>query len=274
MHASRLGSHGARLAPHYAAVLRSGRVNGRPRLTTHDAGGAGLVLDADDGIGHLAAYEAMRLACERAGSFGIGAAGVRRSSHFGVAGAYALAAAEAGFVGICSSNADFIVALHGGTQPFYGTNPIAAAVPLRGSRPWLLDMATSSVPLNRVHLYATHGLALPESVATDAEGRPTTEAAIARSLLPLGGTASWAWVPRPRCSSSSATTPSAYAALYRLVIVRMRTHQPTIDYVRRRTAEGKSKPEIIRCLKRYVAREIFAYLCRPAPPLQAATANP
>ena len=56
----------------------------------------------------------------------------------------------------------------------------------------------------------------------------------------------------------------ANAALYRVVIVRMRGHQPTLDYVRRRTAEGKSKPEIIRCLKRFVAREIFGYLCRPA----------
>ncbi len=53
----------------------------------------------------------------------------------------------------------------------------------------------------------------------------------------------------------------ANAALYRVVITRMRGHQPTLDYVRRRTAEGKSKAEIIRCLKRYVAREIFGYLC-------------
>ena len=53
----------------------------------------------------------------------------------------------------------------------------------------------------------------------------------------------------------------ANAALYRVVIIRMRGHQPTLDYNRRRTAEGKSKSEIIRCLKRYVAREIFGYLC-------------
>ena len=64
----------------------------------------------------------------------------------------------------------------------------------------------------------------------------------------------------------------ANATLYRVVIVRMRAHQPTLDYVRRRTAQGKSKPEIIRCLKRYVAREIFGYLCRPSYPLQAAPA--
>ena len=54
----------------------------------------------------------------------------------------------------------------------------------------------------------------------------------------------------------------ANAALHRVVVVRMRRHEPTLDYVRRRTAEGKSKPEIIRCLKRFVAREIFGYLCR------------
>ena len=65
----------------------------------------------------------------------------------------------------------------------------------------------------------------------------------------------------------------ANAALYRVVIVRMRGHQPTLDYVRRRTAEGKSKPEIIRCLKRFVAREIFGNLCRTSdavPPTQMA----
>ena len=53
----------------------------------------------------------------------------------------------------------------------------------------------------------------------------------------------------------------ANAALYRIVLVRLRHHEPTQDYMRHRTAEGKSKPEIIRCLKRYVAREIYAVLC-------------
>ena len=43
---------------------------------------------------------------------------------------------------------------------------------------------------------------------------------------------------------------------------RMRSHQPTLEYVARRTAEGKAKREIIRCLKRFLAREIYGYLCR------------
>jgi transposase len=54
----------------------------------------------------------------------------------------------------------------------------------------------------------------------------------------------------------------ANAALYRTVIVRMQHHQPTRTYVTRRLAEGKTKAEIIRCLKRLLAREIWA-LMRP-----------
>jgi ureidoglycolate dehydrogenase (NAD+) len=189
LHASRLGidSHGARLAVHYGKALRGGRVNARPRLTTTRTGSAAAVIDADDGLGHLASYRAMELACSLARESGVGATGVRRSSHFGAAGAYALAAAEAGFIGICVTNADSIVALHDGAAPFHGTNPIAAAAPVSAGRPWLLDMATSSVPLNRVHLYATTGRPLPYGVAADAAGRVTAEPALAHMLLPLGG---------------------------------------------------------------------------------------
>jgi len=45
--------------------------------------------------------------------------------------------------------------------------------------------------------------------------------------------------------------------LFRVVIVHMRWHQPTQDDVARRTAQGLSKREIIRCLKRYVTREVY-----------------
>jgi hypothetical protein len=48
--------------------------------------------------------------------------------------------------------------------------------------------------------------------------------------------------------------------LYRIVIVRLRWHQPTKDYMARRTAQGKTTKDVIRCLKRYVAREVFAAL--------------
>lgn len=53
----------------------------------------------------------------------------------------------------------------------------------------------------------------------------------------------------------------ANAALYRVTLVRMRHHPPTREYIKRRTAEGKSPREIRRCLKRYIAREIYQHLC-------------
>ncbi|MEU5483098.1 transposase [Streptomyces mirabilis] len=62
----------------------------------------------------------------------------------------------------------------------------------------------------------------------------------------------------------------ANAALYRIVLTRLRHEEQTQHYLERRSAEGKTKREIIRCLKRYVAREIYQYirgvsLPQPAP---------
>jgi transposase len=57
----------------------------------------------------------------------------------------------------------------------------------------------------------------------------------------------------------------ANSALWIVAVVRLRHHEPTREYVERRTAEGLSKREIIRCLKRYIAREVFAALPRPSP---------
>jgi len=55
----------------------------------------------------------------------------------------------------------------------------------------------------------------------------------------------------------------ANAALYRITLSRLRWHPPTIAYMERRLAEGKSKREIIRCLKRYIARQLFAIIRDP-----------
>src|SRR3954471_8358620 len=148
MHASRLGidSHGVRLAAHYAKVLQAGRVNPRPTLRVRRTGPATAVLDADDGLGHRAAYAAMDLAVEIAREAGAGVVGVVRSSHYGAAGAYALAGAEAGFVALSTTNADSLVALHDGKGAFHGTNPIAVGAPVTGEKPWFMDLATSSIP--------------------------------------------------------------------------------------------------------------------------------
>lgn len=189
MHASSLGvdSHGIRLLPHYARALRGGRVNGSPQMQSRRTAAGTAVFDADDGLGHAAAYGAMDLACRLAKETGVAAVGVIRSSHYGAAGAYALAGAEAGLIAISMSNADAVVGLHGGAQRFHGTNPLAVAAPAPDQRPWLLDMATSSVPLNRVLLYKALGRSLPENVAADQSGHPTWDPAAVEMLMPLGG---------------------------------------------------------------------------------------
>ncbi|BCW35895.1 hypothetical protein StoSoilA2_19510 [Arthrobacter sp. StoSoilA2] len=49
----------------------------------------------------------------------------------------------------------------------------------------------------------------------------------------------------------------ANAALHMIAVCRMRYHQPTIYYVKRRLAEGLSKKDVLRCLKRFIAREVY-----------------
>ena len=188
MHASRIGvdSHGARLVPHYAAVLGSGRVNPRPEVRITRKAAAVAVVDGDDGLGHHAAYRAMQEAVAIAREAGIGAVGVgarRTSAPPGPIPCWR----RRRTAGFATSNADFGVTLFGGRVPFHGTNPFAFAAPSGGGRPWLLDMATSSIPFNRVLLYRVLGNGLPPGVAADAEGAPTRDPDAVRMLLPLGG---------------------------------------------------------------------------------------
>ncbi|MGR4068107.1 Ldh family oxidoreductase [Billgrantia sp. C5P2] len=187
--ASRMGtdSHGLRLLPHYVEAVQGGRINPRPAMRfTRRLPGTGY-LDADDGFGHLAGYTAIEHAIAMADEIGTGAVAVGGSSHFGAAGCYALEAARRGYVGLSFSNADALVSLHHGQGPFHGTNPIAFAAPVPGQSPYLLDMATSSIPWNRVKQYAAIGRELPPGVVVDAQGELTVDAAQATSLLPLGG---------------------------------------------------------------------------------------
>lgn len=189
LHASRIGvdSHGVRLAPHYADLLRSGGLNSRPCWKLTQTGPSVALLDADDGLAHAASYRAMAVAADLATSMGIGAVGVVHSSHFAAGGAYAVAAAARGLIGIVTSNSDAAVSLFGGAVPFHGTNPIAMAAPVPDSEPWLLDMATSSIPFNRVKLFRSLNRTLPEGVAVDAKGHPTRDPMDASFLQPLGG---------------------------------------------------------------------------------------
>lgn len=188
-HASGLGvdSHGYRLLPHYLEGLRKGRLNPEPAPQMIVATGGAGVLDADNAHGAVAGFEAAKHAVAFAREHGLGAVAIRNSSHFGAAGAYAMAIAEQGMMGLAFCNSDSFVRLHGGAQRFHGTNPIAVAAPSHDPRPWLLDMATSSIPFNRVQLAQALGHSLAPEVASDSEGRFVTDPVLANMLAPLGG---------------------------------------------------------------------------------------
>jgi transposase len=94
--------------------------------------------------------------------------------------------------------------------------------------------------------------------AGDHPGRLRSEAAWAHLCATAPIPASSGKVTRHRLNPGG--DRQANHALYRIVITRMSSHPPTRAYVDRRTKEGLSKKEIIRCLKRYVAREVYPHL--------------
>ena len=189
MHASRVGvdSHGVRLTEHYCNMLGGGRLNRNPKLQVRRTAAASAMIDGNDGLGHYAAYAAVETGIEIARETGIAGVGVEHSSHLGAAGAYAVAGAEQGFITFATTNTDAMVTLFEGAQRFHGTNPLAFAAPVPDRRPWLLDMATSSIPMNRVLLHRSLESPLPQGVAADARGEPTTDPHKVEMLLPLGG---------------------------------------------------------------------------------------
>jgi ureidoglycolate dehydrogenase (NAD+) len=189
LHASLAGidSHGVRLTEHYCNMLAGGRLNKNPQLKVDIRAAGSAMVDGDDGLGHYAAYKAVEVGMELAQKAGVGAVGIAHSSHLGAVGAYALAGAEQGFVTFATTNTDSMVTLFDGAARFHGTNPLAFAAPVPDSAPWLLDMATSSIPMNRVLLHRSLDQALPEGVAADQDGVGTTDPHLAEMLLPLGG---------------------------------------------------------------------------------------
>jgi LDH2 family malate/lactate/ureidoglycolate dehydrogenase len=180
-------SHGIRLLLHYIKAVQGGRINPHPKLGFTRSGPATAVVDGDNGFGHHASYFAIERALELAQESGIGAVSVINSSHFGAAGSYVLRAALQGFAALGFCNSDSFVLAHDGMQSFHGTNPIAFAAPVPGEQPYLLDMATSVVPWNRVQDYLMEGLPLPPDVTVDSTGEPTIDPAQSATLLPLGG---------------------------------------------------------------------------------------
>jgi transposase len=112
-----------------------------------------------------------------------------------------------------------------------------------------------------LHAVGVHSAAQLLMTAGDNPDRLNSEAAFAKLCAACPQPASSGKTIRYRLDRGG--DRRANKALYRIVIVRMRFDPRTRDYVARRLAEGKSKREIIRCLKRFVAREIFHAITEP-----------
>ncbi|ARP85254.1 Ldh family oxidoreductase [Bordetella genomosp. 9] len=182
-----IDSHGIARLPHYLNRLAHGSILARPSIVVERTGVATAHVRGGQGLGIVVAHRANRAAMEIAAESGVAAVGVSDSSHCGAIGLYTREAARAGMVGLAFTHSDSIAAPYGGHVPFLGTNPISIAFPREGREPVCLDMATTSIPWNRVMNARREGRPLPAGVALDAEGRDAMDAQAARALRPLGG---------------------------------------------------------------------------------------
>ena len=180
---------GIQQLPTYHARIRAGVIDVEARLEVVSRHAGVALADAHRGLGSVSAARAMALAIELAGTQGIGAVGVRDSTHFGVAAYYAMLALPHDFIGIAFSNAGPELAPWGGTQAVVGTNPWAVAVPAGAERPVVLDIANSTSGKGMIGWHLREGRPIPDDWALTADGRRTTDAALgaAGTLFPLGG---------------------------------------------------------------------------------------
>ena len=189
-------SHGCnRLKPLYIDRLRQGLVKARAPVEILKEGPAAITADAHGGLGMAASVKIMGAVIEKAKRTGIAMGAVRNSTHFGIAGYYAMMASKEGLIGICGTNTRPAAAPTFGISPLLGTNPLTFAFPTDEAFPFVLDCATCVSSKGKVEYHGRIGEATPEGVAIDRAGRPVTDtAALLRSfkdgsaaLLPLGG---------------------------------------------------------------------------------------
>lgn len=180
---------GVQQLPTYYERITRGVVRVDTTFELVDGAGAVALADAHRLPGSVAATKAMRLALELAATHGIGAVGVRDSTHFGIAAYYAMLALPHDYVGLAFSNAGPEIAPWGGTEAVVGTNPWAVAVPSGQEWPVVLDMANSTSGKGMIRWCLDEGRAIPDDWALAADGRRTSDAAegLAGTLYPLGG---------------------------------------------------------------------------------------
>jgi LDH2 family malate/lactate/ureidoglycolate dehydrogenase len=184
-------SHGIDMLPRYHELWREGFVvmEADPVLVRDAA--ATALYDGAKGLGHYVSTLAMRLAIDKARTYGIGIVTVRNSGHFGAAANYSMMALEHGMIGLATTNSPYIAMVPTfGREPKLSTNPISFAAPAGRHAPFVLDMATTTVAAGKLRIASRWGKPIPPGWALDEHGEPTTDPDVAmkrRLMSPLGG---------------------------------------------------------------------------------------
>ena len=184
-------SHGIDMLPRYHELWREGFVvmEADPVLARDTM--ATAVYDGAKGLGHYVSTLAMRLAVDKARTYGLGMVAVRNSGHYGAAANYSMMALAHDMIGVSTTNSPYVamVPTFGRTAKL-ATNPLSFAAPAGRHAPFVLDMATTTVAFGKIRLASRWTKPIPAGWAVDDRGLPTTDADIAtqhRRLTPVGG---------------------------------------------------------------------------------------
>ncbi len=181
-------SHGVRWLDIYLQRIQAGGVSPVTNLETVKDKGSLLVLDANNGLGQVAMHSAVEMGVKKAKENGVAIVGVRNTNHFGACAYYTEMAAKMGMVSFVCTNATPLMAPWGGIDLCIGTNPLSYGFPTK-STPIILDMATTAFARGKVFIAERKGEQIPEGVALDKNGAPTTDpkAALEGIMLPASG---------------------------------------------------------------------------------------
>ncbi|MEC8930582.1 MAG: Ldh family oxidoreductase [Candidatus Latescibacterota bacterium] len=183
------GRHSHGLTTRFAAAVASARSGaGRRRPSVIDDAGARLVLDDTNGFGYGTGVMATDLLIERAGDHSLASVALRNTSHTGMLGFLADRGARAGIVTLGFTHCRPMVTPPGGKAALFGSNPIAFGFPAEPN-PILVDLSTAAVTYGALLVHRQDGTTLPDGVALDEDGNPTTdaEAAMSGAMMPFGG---------------------------------------------------------------------------------------
>ncbi|OEC84757.1 MULTISPECIES: L-sulfolactate dehydrogenase [Methanobacterium] len=180
-------SHGIGRFPQYVKGLKVGTIDPEAEITVEAETASTALLNGNHKFGHVVTYKGMEMAMKKAEQTGVGLVGVHNSNHFGVAGYYSDMAVMQDMIGVVIANTEPAVAPIGGKEPIIGTNPIAIGIPANKNYV-SVDMATSASARGKLLEAFRKGQKIPENVALDCDGNPTTdpEAALKGSILPFG----------------------------------------------------------------------------------------